>query len=37
MATINHTIDFDTAALISLELDVQIKKKISEATAEDLQ
>ena len=37
MATINHTLDFDTAALISIELDVEIKKEISEATAEDLQ
>jgi len=36
MATINHTLDFDTAALISLELDVEISKKISEATADDL-
>lgn len=37
MATINHKLDFDTAALISIELDVEVKKKIPEATAEDLQ
>jgi hypothetical protein len=36
MATINHNLDFDTASLISLEFDVQVKKKISEASAEDL-
>ena len=37
MATINHNLDFDTAALISIELDVEIKKQISEISAEDLQ
>ncbi|MCD5382799.1 translation initiation factor IF-2 [Candidatus Gracilibacteria bacterium] len=37
MATINHKLDFDTASLIALELDVQVKKKISEASAEELQ
>lgn len=36
MATINHNLDYDTAALISIEFDVEIKKKISEATADDL-
>lgn len=36
MATITQMIDYDTAALIALELDVQISREISSASAEQL-
>ena len=36
MTTITQMIDFDTASLISMELDIQITREISSASAEEL-
>jgi len=36
MATINQQLDYETAAIIAEELDVKVKKQISEASSEDL-
>lgn len=36
MATINQQIDYETAAIIAEELEITVKKEISEASSEDL-
>ncbi len=36
LATINQQLDFETAAIIAEELDVKVKKVLSEASSEDL-
>jgi hypothetical protein len=36
MAMINQSIDYDTASLIAMELEIEIKKEISAASTEEL-